>query len=254
MAAPRFDDGAILKYLGLDSSYTPSPVQDPIGFLNKNLTYLPPHLAGQFSQITTPKQRTSVPRIRNRRTMYSTMSPKELSFLAARNTWPHLWEGRERRGIEEALDEKKWAEEGFMPGQKKHVNKIGKLLGEYEEEREAERVRELRRERVSAVPAPDPEDDFVPEEDSESEDEDEDDVAGRMNSLAIHPPAPPPPPEPEETDADRQVLFERIIRERFIYGLLDGIDYDKVDWDESLDSDEDREAEERWFDEDDDEE
>ena len=53
------------------------------------------------------------------------------------------------------------------------------------------------------------------------EDEDEDDVAGRMNSLAIHPPAPPPPPEPDETDADRQALFERIIRERFIYGLLD---------------------------------
>ena len=35
---------------------------------------------------------------------------------------------------------------------------------------------------------------------------------------------------------------------------MQGIDYDKVDWDESLDSDEDREAEERWFDEDDDEE
>jgi hypothetical protein len=26
------------------------------------------------------------------------------------------------------------------------------------------------------------------------------------------------------------------------------IDYDKVDWDESLDADDDREAEEKWFD------
>jgi len=31
------------------------------------------------------------------------------------------------------------------------------------------------------------------------------------------------------------------------------IDYNKVDWDESLDVDDDREAQERWFDEDDDE-
>lgn len=28
------------------------------------------------------------------------------------------------------------------------------------------------------------------------------------------------------------------------------IDYDKVDWDESLDVDDDREAQDRWFDED----
>ncbi|KAL1747503.1 hypothetical protein HDZ31DRAFT_31946 [Schizophyllum fasciatum] len=251
MAAPAFNDKAVLNYLGLDASHPPS--QNPIDFLNRHLTALPPHLAAHFSQLTTPKQRTAVPRIRNRRTKYTTTAPEALSFSAARRTWPHLWEGRERRGQEEAAEERRWVQEGFMPGERRHVNKIGTLLGEYEEEREAERVRELRRERASAVPAPDPEDDFVPEEESESDDEtiDAGDVAGRFASLAIKP---TPKPEPEETDADRRALFERIIRERFIYGLLDNIDYDKVDWDESLDSDVDREAEERWFDEDDDEE
>ena len=28
-----------------------------------------------------------------------------------------------------------------------------------------------------------------------------------------------------------------------------GVDYERVDWDESLDTEDDREAEERWFDE-----
>jgi hypothetical protein len=31
--------------------------------------------------------------------------------------------------------------------------------------------------------------------------------------------------------------------------LMQSIDYDIVDWDESLDDDDDRDAEERWFDE-----
>ena len=115
MAAPRFDDGAMLKYLGHDSSYTPSPVQDPIGFLNKNLTYLPPHLAGQFSQITTPKQRTVIPVIRNRRLRYVDSGPAEFSFQTARTTWPSLWQGQETRdmiqaeGKEEEDDGGQWS-------------------------------------------------------------------------------------------------------------------------------------------------
>lgn len=211
-----------------------------------------PHLSTKFAQITDPKQRTAVPRIRNRRTKYTHTAPKELFFPIARNTWPHLWDGRERRGEEEGREERLWAEEGFMPGQRKHVNKIGGLLGGYEEEREAERVRTLRRERGAAAsvaadpePQPQPEDDFVPEEDSES-DEDED------RQPEIPAPLQASLPELEETDAERQAYFERTINARFIYGLLDDIDYDNVDWDETLDDDEDREAEERWFDDDDD--
>lgn len=34
-----------------------------------------------------------------------------------------------------------------------------------------------------------------------------------------------------------------------MYGTLQNIDYDKVDWDERWDVDNDRDAEERWFDE-----
>jgi hypothetical protein len=34
-------------------------------------------------------------------------------------------------------------------------------------------------------------------------------------------------------------------------GNIQEMDYDKVDWDESLDSDNDREMEDKWFDEDD---
>lgn len=36
------------------------------------------------------------------------------------------------------------------------------------------------------------------------------------------------------------------------HATFQGIDYAKIDWDESLDPDNDREAEDRWFDDDDD--
>ncbi|KAF7352634.1 DUF2052 domain-containing protein [Mycena venus] len=97
--------------------------------------------------------------------------------------------------------------------------------GGYEEEREAERFRTLRRERAEA--------EFVPEEESDSDD---DNVSGPSSMVQM-------------IDEDAKTSFERLIRERFIYGLLENIDYDKVDWDENLDADDDREAEERWFDE-----
>jgi hypothetical protein len=59
-------------------------------------------------------------------------------------------------------------------------------------------------------------------------------------------------PEIQESESpeEAQALFERRVRERFIYGLLEGADYDSVDWDEWLDVEDDRDAEERWFDDD----
>jgi len=97
--------------------------------------------------------------------------------------------------MEEGQDERDWVmNDGFLKGSMKHVGKLGTLLGDYEEEREAERVRELRRERRVV------EDEFVPEEDSDSDD-----------------PEPVEEVKPEEAKA----LFERVVRERFIYGLLD---------------------------------
>jgi len=131
--------------------------------------------------------------------------------------------------MEEGKDERDWVQNGFLEGAMKHVGKLGTLLGDYEEEREAERVRILRRERAAEVA-------FVPEEDSDSEDEEmeEDESITPVDEEM----------KPEEAKAS----FERLVRERFIYGLLDSIDYDAVDWDDQLDSEDDREAEERWFD------
>ncbi|KAF9045916.1 hypothetical protein BDZ89DRAFT_1058479 [Hymenopellis radicata] len=212
----------------MTSSFDEQPIlpTEPHDFLKQHLHVLPPHLSIKFSSITTPKQRNTLSIIRNRRLKYTESNPRALSFAIARNTWPTLWEGRERRGMEEGDDEKQWAKEGFLQGSEKHVGKLGALLGGYEEEREAERVRTLRREAA--------ENHFVPEEDSDSDDE-VDQVTENLASL--------------ETDEDARLLFERRIKERFIYGLLEDIDYDEVDWDESLDMENDRDAEERWFDE-----
>lgn len=245
MANPSFDQ--ILIYLGLGLDYLPSPTSDPVTFLDKHIHQLPPHLLLRFSSITSPKQRTSVVQVRNRRTKYAqTRDPQEFSFNAARSSWPILWQGRgpERREGHEANDERQWVEETFLPGLPKHVGKLASLLGGYEEDRDAERVRTLRRQHA--------EDTFRPEEDDSDSEEEE--------SI--------PTVEEEESETQIKDVFLRRVKERFIYGLLEvrvvysyyflcdtynfqGIDYDKVDWDESLDDDNDREIEERWFDEDD---
>ncbi|PPQ77665.1 hypothetical protein CVT25_011100 [Psilocybe cyanescens] len=224
MSGPVFDKNPSLKYLGLPENFTPSPETDPITFLSQYLTRLPPHLLLHYSYITTPKQRSVITSIRNRRLQYVNKNPSELSFDAGRSTWPNLWQGRERRGAEEGAEERSWAQNDFLQGSKQHIGKLGNLLAEYEEEREAERVREIRRN--NRDPA---EDDFVPEEDSDSDDD-----------------APTEPETPEQARAS----FERLLCENFMFGLLDNIDYDNVDWDETLDREDDREAEERWFDED----
>jgi len=43
--------------------------------------------------------------------------------------------------------------------------------------------------------------------------------------------------------------FQRLINERFIYGLLEGANYDSVDWDDQWDQHNLDVDEERWFDE-----
>lgn len=197
---PVFSSGPVLSYLQLPDTFLPSPKDSPIDFLKLHIHQLPPHLLLTFSLITNPKQRTIIPTVRNRRLKYTNSNPQELSFLEARSRWPLLWDGRERRGIEEGKDESNWAHNGFLEGSTKHVGKLGTLLGDYEEEREAERVRVLRRERAADAV-------FVPEEDSDSDDEG-DNIPD--NSVEEH-------MEPEEAEA----LFERLIRERFIYGLLE---------------------------------
>ncbi|EDR12780.1 uncharacterized protein LACBIDRAFT_311604 [Laccaria bicolor S238N-H82] len=216
-----FQEKPSLDYLGLSAEYHPSPRTDPISFLTINITKLPPHLLLHYSTITTPKQRAAIPTVRNRRLRFTNQNPPELQFNSARNTWPLLWKGRERRGIEEGAEERDWAENNFLQGAKKHVGKLASLLGGYEEEREAERIRVLYREKPGG--------EFVAEEDSESDEETEEG-------------------EQEEGQEEAKETFERLIREHFIYGLLEDMDYDRVDWDDTLDDD--RDAEDKWFDED----
>ncbi|KAF8165541.1 hypothetical protein B0H34DRAFT_793916 [Crassisporium funariophilum] len=230
MPVPPFDKSIALKYLQLPQDYEPSPETDPISFLTKHISQLPPHILLHYTNITTPKQRTVIAPIRNRRLLFANSNPPELQYDAARNTWPDLWRGRERQGVQQANEERSWVQSEFLHGNKQHVGKLAKLLADYEEEREGERVRSIRRTRAAV------EDVFVPEEDSDSDIED----------------IPDSTPE-QETERETQGSFERLIRENFIYGRLDNIDYDRVDWDESFDTDDDREAEERWFDEDGDE-
>lgn len=201
MARPHeFDAAPTLKYLGLPTDHAPSPKGEPIAFLQTHLSQLPPHLLPAFSLITTPKERTAIPLVRNRRLQYTKTAPQDLSFVRARNTWPHLWEGRLQPGVEERKEEQSWADEDFMDGRKTNVGKLGRLLADYEEERENERVRAVKRIKES--------NELVPEEDEESDEEDEEGGEAEVEELP-------------ETDAQKQAGFEWRIRERFVYGLLD---------------------------------
>ncbi|TFY83057.1 hypothetical protein EWM64_g955 [Hericium alpestre] len=226
MASPdSFDAKPILSYLALPPNYTPSPADAPIDFLERHLYQLAPEILRRFSSITTPRQRAVLAAVRNRRFRFVNADPKELSLTFAKRQWPELWEGRERRGQVEGQEEKDWAEKEFLGGGvKSHVGKLGSLLGGYEEEREAERIRSVRREQAMH-------DEFIPEEDDES-DEEEDESA-------------PVPPEPESLE-EIQGVFLRRIRERFIYGLLSTDLYDSVDWDDTWDGN-NQDDEDRWF-------
>ena len=193
----------ILKYLGLPPDHQPNPESDPIRFLSQNIRIVPKHFAQTFAQSTTPKQRTVIPIIRNRRTKFTQSNPTELTFESAKNAWPLLWtgdpsDGGPRRGQAEGLEEKDWTDREFLGGAKQHVGKLGALLGNYEEERAAERFRMERRRREADEP-------FIPEEDEDTSDEE--------NLAPAHP--------EEESPEEAHLAFERLIRERFIYGLLD---------------------------------
>lgn len=98
---------------------------------------------------------------------------------------------------ESAKDEREWADREFMGGFGKQVGKLGDLLGGYEEERRAERARDLRRQQREW-------EESLPEEDEDTDDEEY--AQGDPEELS-----------PSEAAA----LFLRRVKERFIYGLLD---------------------------------
>lgn len=207
--APVFDKSLALAYLGLPDDYEPSPQNATISFLVKHVTQLPPHLLAHFSYITSPKDRTIITTIRNRRLKYAGSNPPELTFASASNRWPNLWQGREQPGVDEAVEERAWADNDFLQGARKHVGNLGNLLGGYEEEREAERVRILRRERQVI-------NDLVPEEDESS-----DEGASEISTEEVE---------------DKKASFERLIRERFVYGLLEASCNLESDWNLGPDS------------------
>jgi hypothetical protein len=199
----RFDEGPSLRYLGLPSDYTPSPRTDPISFLLKHVTQLPPNILEQFSLITSPKQRTAIPIIRNRRLKWSLGSPNELSLNHGKNSWPGLWQGALRPGVDEARDEREWTKTKFLDGAGMQIGRLGDLLGDYEEERENERVRVLKRVQQDQ--------EIMPEEDEDTDEEQESEGE-----------SPPPHSDSDpESPLEREETFQRRIRERFIYGLLE---------------------------------
>lgn len=274
-----------LSYLGLPSDYSPSPSNEPIPFLSLHIHQLPPELLSIFSSLTTARERSTVPTIRNRRFRYTQSNPSELKLSNAKRSWPALWEGPPEPptslGKDSAKEEHDWVERDFLGGnsagpsgeKRNHVGKLGSLLGGYEEDREVERMRGVRREMAAKAA-----EEFVPEEDESSEDGDGEEMGpSRMEERSNVGGGPPQNDSMEEM----QGLFDRRVRERFIYGLLQVFLpisllwfyadihlsiillkrghllpvlqsdlYDIVDWDERWDGD-DQDAQDRWFDDDD---
>lgn len=136
-----------------------------------------------------------------------------------------------RKGEEEGGEERSWVKNSFMDGAKGHIGegKLAALLGQFEEERAAEKLRDMKREMREREQV---QRETEPEEEEEEESEDEETSANPLYDSA----------------EDARKSFERIIRDKFVDGLLEWMDYDTVDWDERWDGD-GRDDEERWLDE-----
>ncbi|KAG8924209.1 hypothetical protein FRC01_011798 [Tulasnella sp. 417] len=249
-----FNVAPILKYLSLPADHKPSPRDEPLEFLRDHLIQLPLEFLKPFSTVTTPRQRTRLLRIRNRRTTYA-CSPegmKALSWVEARKQDPLVYEAfmisstgtqgmplaqdptdperAYRKGEEEGAEERKWVEGSFMDGEKGHIGggKLAALLGQFEEERGAERFRDMKGEKREREQA---------QRESEPEEEEEDSESDESSTNPMY-----------DSPGDARSSFERIIRDKFVDGLLEWMDYDTVDWDERWDDD-GRDDEEKWFDE-----
>lgn len=248
-------DAKILRYLSLPADNEPSPSKDPIGFLKQYISILPPSLLQLcFSDVLTPLERSKIPAIRNRRLDYHSSAPAQLSFPVARNKWVTLWDEVAPAGAvlredwrdqakEGRRDEETWAESNFLAGKTLagERNRLGKLLGGYEEERVGEETRAQRGERLQEYRK---EEEVLKREkelegsDEEEEEMDDQDVVGGERGW-----------NSGDNEQLRRV-FERVLKERLIDGLLENFDYDAVDWDSRWDK-QSRDDEERWFDEDD---
>jgi len=262
-------DSLVLRYLSLPETYTPNPSTLPIAFLRLHLSILPSSILQHFSFLLSPRQRTTLSAIRNRRLTYHTSAPTAFSFPIARNKWVDIWDEIAPGAVLQenwrdtsksyAEDEKAWAEAAFLDGETVAGKKsrLGRLLADYEEERvgEVERAnRSARLRKREARKAGDREAELQDTEEEEEEEElseDDQDAAPAVDNQQL------------------KGTFERVLKERFIAGLLkvslshsktsvyrsfhQNFDYDPIDWSDKWDV-QSRDDEDRWFQEDDDDE
>lgn len=189
----------------------------PLDFLSTHLGSLPEPLAVLFSPVTTPRQRSTIPRIKSRRLTFACTipPPAELQAESGRRRWPLLWErmGGDRgpltvpagrqvplSGLEE---EERFGSKDFMDGRldAQAVKRLGGLLRDFEEEREAERGLEARR-------AERRREENVGEEFDEESDEEEFEEQRRQIGL-----------DDQADQVEVRELFEKRLAELFIDGL-----------------------------------
>lgn len=179
----------------------------PLQFLNDYIGILPPQLLLPFDEITSPRERATVPAIKARRHIYATRQPVPLELTAdrARLRWPLLWERTGGSSLPpssiDVTEEERWAEEYFLPGKEnaQHVKKLGGFLRGLAEEREAEEV--IMAKRVERRL------DQVGEEFDEDSDEDEEEP--KFHGIA--------PSEVNQEEVRRN--FEKRILEMFVDGM-----------------------------------
>jgi hypothetical protein len=204
------DSERVLKYLQLPEDYQPSPSAHPLKFLSIHLRELPSELLRSFDAFVTPKQRSTLPVIRNRRLTFLGSNPDTFTLPAAKSQWHLLYPIRQRHGIRQGLEEKAWAENDFLGGGAQHVGKLGNLLREHEEDREIEKSREQRLQQSASLrEAEEAVEEF--EEEFDSDDEPSTSTSGKS-----------------DTAEEMQHEFLRLIRERFIYGLLEVLSHPVV--------------------------
>ena len=202
------DIDRILSYLELPPATTlPSP---PLRFLSDHIAVLPPPLLEPFSQITSPRERASIPTIKSRRLIYATQVPipPELTAEKGRLRWPLLWERMGGSSLPppsaDVREEEAWVAEHFLPGKEnvQHVKKLGGFLRGLEEEREMENVVMARRAERRL--------DDVGEEFDEESDEEDEELPRRSG--------------PGSMDAEEQEEVRRAFEKRILEMFVDGVD------------------------------
>ncbi|KAG8769740.1 hypothetical protein FRC19_002809 [Serendipita sp. 401] len=261
---PRTEESLkVLRYLSLPEDYTPHPTTEPLAFLKLHLSILPSSLLQQtFTSILSPLERTKLVAIRNRRLQYHSSSPSQFSFPVARNRWVRVWDEIAPTGAvlredwranarADREEEEQWAEGGFLKEKELlgERRRLGRLLGDYEEERAGEVQRAQRSERLRGYRQ---EEEVLRREKEEESSEEEEEM--REEDVIDGPMYPTPASqyleEGRESGENEKLrrIFERTLKERYIDGRLEEFEYDAVDWDDKWDL-HSTDDEERWFDE-----